>query len=49
MLGGNDERNIFISVEFCTCENFVKQDLKNPRVCFYCGKQKSFANTGILR
>lgn len=49
-MGMINERNIFISVEFCTRENFVNQDLKDPRVGFYCGEQKSFAsNTGILR
>lgn len=41
---GISERNIFISVEFCICENSVEQDLKDSRVCFYCEKQKSFAN-----
>lgn len=44
-VGMINENNVFISVEFCTCEKFVKE----PKVCFYCGKQKSFANDGILR
>lgn len=30
---------------FAHVKNFVKE----PKVCFYCGEQKSFANDGILR